>query len=79
VSDVIAINDLQAFYFKMKEQLQIKNKELDAKDDAKKITNLVKEILTFEEIKTFYNDVRKFHFPGIEKILNEKEKEISKI
>jgi predicted nuclease with TOPRIM domain len=29
VSDVIAINDLQAFYFKMKERLQIKNKELE--------------------------------------------------
>ena len=28
MSNVIAINDLQAFYFKMKEQLQIKNKEL---------------------------------------------------
>ena len=29
MSDVIAINDLQAFYFKMKEQLQIKKKELE--------------------------------------------------
>ena len=29
MSDVIAINDLQAFYFKMKEQLQVKNKELE--------------------------------------------------
>ena len=28
MSNVIAINDLQAFYFKMKKQLQIKNKEL---------------------------------------------------
>jgi hypothetical protein len=33
VSDVIAINDLQAFYFKMKEQLQIKNKELEEAHD----------------------------------------------
>ena len=48
-------------------------KELEAKEDAKKITNAVKEILSFEEIKTFYNDVRKFHYGSkIEKILNEK-------
>ena len=33
MSDVIAINDLQAFYFKMKEQLQIKNKELEEAHD----------------------------------------------
>ena len=33
MSDVIAINDLQAFYYKMKEQLQIKNKELDEAHD----------------------------------------------
>ena len=33
MSDVIAINDLQAFYFKMKEQLQIKNKELGEAHD----------------------------------------------
>jgi hypothetical protein len=33
VSDVIAINDLQAFYFKMKEQLQIKNIELEEAHD----------------------------------------------
>ena len=29
MSDVIAINDLQAFYFRMKDQLQVKNKELE--------------------------------------------------
>jgi hypothetical protein len=33
VSDVIAINDLQAFYFKMKERLQVKNKELEEAHD----------------------------------------------
>ena len=33
MSDVIAINDLQAFYFKMKEQLHIKNKELEEAHD----------------------------------------------
>lgn len=33
MSDVIAINDLQAFYFKMKEQLQIKNIELEEAHD----------------------------------------------
>jgi prefoldin subunit 5 len=33
VSDVIAINDLQAFYFKMKKQLQVKNKELEEAHD----------------------------------------------
>jgi uncharacterized membrane protein YgaE (UPF0421/DUF939 family) len=46
-------------------------KELEAKDDAKRITNAIKEILSFEEIKTFYNDVRKFHYGSeIEKILD---------
>ena len=33
MSDVIAINDLQAFYFKMKKQLQVKNKELEEAHD----------------------------------------------
>ena len=33
MSDVIAINDLQAFYFRMKEQLQVKNKELEEAHD----------------------------------------------
>jgi hypothetical protein len=45
--------------------------ELEAKDDAKRITNAIKEILSFDEIKTFYNDVRKFHYGSkIEKILD---------
>jgi hypothetical protein len=67
-------NKIKSKYFKEKYHKKgCFMKERDAKDDAKKITNLVKEILTFEEIKTFYNDVRKFHYPGIEKILNEKE------
>lgn len=67
-------NKIESKYFKEKyHKKECFMKELDAKDDAKKITNLVKEILTFEEIKTFYNDIRKFHFPGIEKILNERE------
>ena len=33
MSNVIAINDLQAFYFKMKKQLQVKNKELEEAHD----------------------------------------------
>ena len=45
--------------------------ELDAKDDAKKITNAVKDHLSLDEIKDFYNDVRKFHYGSeIEKLLN---------
>ena len=65
-------NKIESKYFK--EKYHKKNgflKELEAKDDAKKITNAVKEILSFEEIKTFYNDVRKFHYGSeIEKILD---------
>jgi len=63
---------IESEYFK--EKYHKKNgflKELEAKDDAKKITNAVKDILSFEEIKTFYNDVRKFHYGSkIEKILD---------
>jgi len=67
-------NKIESKYFKEKyHKKESFLKELEAKDDAKKITNLVKEILSFEEIKTFYNEVRKFHYPELEKILNEKE------
>ena len=65
-------NKIESKYFKEKYHKKDSFlKELDAKDDAKKITNAVKEILSFEEIKTFYNDVRKFHYGSqIEKILD---------
>ena len=67
-------NKIESKYFKEKYHKKERFlKELEAKYDAKKITNLVKEILSFEEIKTFYNEVRKFHYPELEKILNEKE------
>lgn len=66
------LNKIESKYFK--EKYHKKDgflKELEAKDDAKKITNAIKEILSFDEIKTFYNDVRKFHYGSkIEKILD---------
>jgi hypothetical protein len=65
-------NKIKSKYFKEKYHKKDSFlKELDAKDDAKRITNVVKEILSFDEIKTFYNDVRKFHYGSkIEKILD---------
>jgi hypothetical protein len=65
-------NKIKSKYFKEKYHKKDNFlKELDAKDDAKRITNVVKEILSFDEIKTFYNDVRKFHYGSkIEKILD---------
>jgi hypothetical protein len=65
-------NKIESKYFKEKyHKKDTFLKELEAKDDAKKITNAVKDILSFEEIKTFYNDVRKFHYGSkIEKILD---------
>tara|TARA_X000000368_G_scaffold226162_1_gene178491 strand:+ start:287 stop:1198 length:912 start_codon:yes stop_codon:yes gene_type:complete len=65
-------NKIESKYFKEKYHKKDSFlKELEAKDDAKRITNAVKEILSFDEIKTFYNDVRKFHFGSkIEKILD---------
>lgn len=65
-------NKIESKYFKEKyHKKDTFLKELEAKDDAKRITNAIKEILSFEEIKTFYNDVRKFHYGSeIEKILD---------
>lgn len=66
------LNKIESKYFK--EKYHKKDgflNELEAKDDAKRITNAIKEILSFDEIKTFYNDVRKFHYGSkIEKILD---------
>ena len=66
------LNKIESKYFK--EKYHKKDgflSELEAKDDAKRITNAIKEILSFDEIKTFYNDVRKFHYGSkIEKILD---------
>tara|TARA_B100001063_G_scaffold172811_1_gene161919 strand:+ start:361 stop:1275 length:915 start_codon:yes stop_codon:yes gene_type:complete len=65
-------NKIESKYFKEKYHKKDSFlKELEAKDDAKRITNAIKEILSFDEIKTFYNDVRKFHYGSkIEKILD---------
>ena len=68
-------NKVESKFFKEKyHKKQSFLTELEAKDDAKKITNVIKEILSFDEIKTFYNDVRKFHLGSkIEKILNKQQ------
>jgi len=48
VSNVIAINDRQAFYLKMKEQLQIKNKEIkEAHDMISKMQSHADEFSKF--------------------------------
>ena len=36
-------------------------KEIEAKEDAKKITNIISE-LDMIDIKKFYGDVRRFHY-----------------
>ena len=51
MSDVIAINDLQAFYFKMREQLQIKNKELEEAHDM-----IIKMQSHADEFSKFFNE-----------------------
>ena len=50
MSNVIAINELQSFYFQMKEQLQIKNSELEeAHEIITKMNNHAEEFSRFYE------------------------------
>jgi SMC interacting uncharacterized protein involved in chromosome segregation len=51
MADVIAINEPQSFYFQMKEQLQIKNSELE---EAHKIITKMNDHV--EEFSRFYKE-----------------------